>query len=311
MKKVMIFLLTAVLLLALTACEEVCEHSWTDADCMTAKKCTECGETEGTPLGHDWKEPTCTTALVCRRCGHAEGDPLGHNWVEVTCTEPKHCTGCGEIMGEALGHVWTEATTEAPKTCTTCGETEGEKILSDPRFNTESAQSLFGRWEAKVSLSEEDLEVRRFNGSLEGTFWVEFAKNGEMKTGFVLKNEEAFRAAVAEAYADWSFERLEEEGVDEEEANAAAKELTGLEVEAYILSQQKQKTAEELIEAILKESKLKAEGWTGSFFYYVEEDTLYMDTEWKETMREESYEFLGNTLILFDFLECKAVEAES
>jgi hypothetical protein len=140
---------------------------------------------------------------------------------------------------------------------------------------------------------------------------VEFEKNGEMRSGFTLKDEEAFRAAVAEAYADWSFERLEEEGVDEEEANAAAKELTGMKVEEYILSQQKQQTAEELIGAILKESKLKAEGWIGNFFYYVQDDTLYMDTEWKESMREESFEFLGNTLILFGFLECKVVPAES
>jgi len=162
-----------------------------------------------------------------------------------------------------------------------------------------------------VDLPEEKLEVRRFNGSLEGTYWVEFGKNGEMTSGFTLKDEEAFRAAVAEAYADWSFERLEEEGVDEEEANATAKELTGMEVEEYILSQQKQQSAEELIEAILKKSKLSAEGWIGTFFYYVEDNTLYMDTEWKETMREESFEFLGNTLILFDFLECKAVTAES
>ena len=310
MKKVTVFLLAA-LMLVLTGCAETCEHSWTEADCITAKTCSQCGETEGNPLGHDWQEATCTTATQCKRCGFTADMPLGHNWVEVTCTQAKHCTGCGETMGEALGHVWTEATTEAPKTCTTCGATEGEKILSDPRFTTAGAQSLFGRWEAKVNLPEDKLEVRRFNGSLEGTYWVEFRKDGTMDAGFILKDEEAFRAAVAEAYADWSFERLEEAGVDEEEANAAAKELTGMKVEEYIRSQQNDQPVEALMEAILEKSKLDFNSRIGSFVYYVEEDVLYLDAEWTEKMQEETFEFLGNTLILYGYLECKAVVPEA
>lgn len=310
MKKITVFLLTAVMLLLLAGCSETCEHSWVEGDCLTAKTCSECGETEGTPLGHDWQEATCTAAMVCGRCGITEGDPLGHNWVEATCTEAKHCTGCGETMGQALGHVWVEATTEAPKTCTTCGETEGEKILSDPRFTTAAAQPLFGRWEAEVSFSEEKLNIRRFNGVLEGTYWVEFRKDGTMSAGFELKDEEYFRKAVAEAYADWAFENLEEKGVDQEEADAVTQELMQMDLEEYILSQQKQQPIAELIEELLSKSELKG-SWTGDFMYYVENDKLFLDTEWKEEMRTVNYEFIGTTLSLFDQLHCKPVNAET
>lgn len=306
MKKVTIFLLTAAFLLSMAGCSDSCEHVWAEADCIIPRTCSECGETEGAPLGHDWQEATCTTAKVCKRCGRIEDDPLGHNWVEATCTEAKHCTGCGEVIGEALGHVWTEATTEAPKTCTVCGETEGEKIQSDPRFVTASAQPLFGRWEAKVSFTEENLEIRRFNGTVEGTYWVEFGKDGIMKAGLTLKDEETFRKAVAEAYADWAFERLEEKEVDEEEANAAAEELVGMGVEEYILSTQNAQPIGELIEELMGKSAY-GNGWTGEFVYYVAEDQLYLDTEWKEEMPAKEFEFIGSTLMLFGFLECKSV----
>lgn len=306
MKKVTVFLLAAAFLLGMAGCSDSCEHVWAEADCIIPKTCTECGETEGTPLGHEWNDATCTTAQVCARCGRTEGDPLGHSWVEATCTEAKHCTGCGEVIGEALGHVWTEATTEAPKTCTVCAETEGEKIQADPRFVTADAQHLFGRWEAKVRFTEEDLEIRRYNGTLEGTYWVEFGKDGVMKAGLDLKDEEAFRKAVAEAYADWAFEALEEKEVDEKEADAVAEELLGMGVEAYILSTQQEQPIGELIEELMEKSRY-GNGWTGEFVYYVSDDQLYLETEWKEEMRAEECEFIGSTLMLFGFLECKAV----
>lgn len=38
-------------------------HTWTDATCDKPKTCTECGTTEGEPLGHDYQNGVCT------RCG--------------------------------------------------------------------------------------------------------------------------------------------------------------------------------------------------------------------------------------------------
>lgn len=45
------------------------EHEWTEATCTEPKKCTVCGETEGSALGHDYSEKTFFKSGVCSRCG--------------------------------------------------------------------------------------------------------------------------------------------------------------------------------------------------------------------------------------------------
>lgn len=80
---------------------------------------------------HTWVEATCTEPRTCTECGETEGEPLGHTWVEATCTEPKHCSVCGETEGEPLGHTWIEANYQDPKTCSVCGATEGEPLPAD------------------------------------------------------------------------------------------------------------------------------------------------------------------------------------
>ena len=73
-------LIFSTLLTVLTGCGH--EHKWTEATCTEPKTCTECGKTEGEPLGHKWKEATCTEAKTCSVCGETEGEPLGHKWKE-------------------------------------------------------------------------------------------------------------------------------------------------------------------------------------------------------------------------------------
>ena len=120
---------TAMLLLAaltlLCGCQTH-EHTWTGPTCTEPKTCTQCGETEGEPLGHDYSEATCTEPKTCTRCGQTEGEPKGHDFSEATCTEPKTCTRCGQTEGEPKGHDFSEATCTEPGTCTRCGQTEGE-----------------------------------------------------------------------------------------------------------------------------------------------------------------------------------------
>lgn len=77
---------------------------------------------------HKWVEATCTEPKTCTECGETEGDPLGHDWKEATCTEPKTCDRCGATKGEALGHDWEEQTYYEPKTCKRCGATEGKSF---------------------------------------------------------------------------------------------------------------------------------------------------------------------------------------
>ncbi len=80
MKKRMTALLLAVAaLLTLTACGQkspVHEHVWQEAGCLTPKTCTDCGETEGEPLGHSATEATHWAPSVCSACGEQLGEAL-------------------------------------------------------------------------------------------------------------------------------------------------------------------------------------------------------------------------------------------
>lgn len=80
---------------------------------------------------HTWADATCTEPKTCSECGETEGEPLGHTWVEATCAEPKRCSVCGETEGEALEHTLTEANYQQAATCEVCGQTVGEPIQAD------------------------------------------------------------------------------------------------------------------------------------------------------------------------------------
>ena len=126
MKKSFILLFTCMIALLLCACGHT--HNFKDATCTEPKTCTECGATEGEPLGHAWADATCTEAKTCTICGATEGEPLGHVWADATCTKPRTCKVCGLTEGQPLGHEWVDATCTEPRICSVCGETEGEPL---------------------------------------------------------------------------------------------------------------------------------------------------------------------------------------
>ena len=71
-------------------------HSFEAATCTAPKKCSECGETEGSALGHKWQAAPCASPTKCSVCGETDGNPLEHSWTEATCTSAKKCSVCGE-----------------------------------------------------------------------------------------------------------------------------------------------------------------------------------------------------------------------
>lgn len=105
------------------------EHEWVEADCITAKTCSMCNETEGEPLGHIWNDADCKNPKICSVCGETEGEKEQHDWEAATCKKPKTCKKCGETSGSTAQHKWQSATYEKPKTCSVCGKTEGEKLM--------------------------------------------------------------------------------------------------------------------------------------------------------------------------------------
>lgn len=63
--------------------EEVAEHehTWIEATCTEPKTCSECGETEGEPLGHFATEADYWTPSVCEVCGVELGPVLTPDFV--------------------------------------------------------------------------------------------------------------------------------------------------------------------------------------------------------------------------------------
>ncbi len=127
--KVMSVSIALLCVLVLAGCAH--EHSWVEANCTTAKHCSDCDATEGSALGHEIVGVTCTSDGMCTRC-NATVPASGHVLSDATCTEPATCTVCGETSGEALGH------SEVDGVCQSCGlktntvgSGSGDKIISD------------------------------------------------------------------------------------------------------------------------------------------------------------------------------------
>ena len=60
-------------------------HTYSIATCTAPKTCN-CGATEGVALGHSWKDATCNSAKKCSVCGATEGAAKGHTYVSGTCS---------------------------------------------------------------------------------------------------------------------------------------------------------------------------------------------------------------------------------
>ena len=147
-------------------CGHFVAHTWVAADCLTAKTCSVCAETEGDPLGHDWDEgvinpdATCTVegtiTYTCKRdASHTFTEainPTGHTpvtdeSVAPTCTktgltEGSHCGECNAeltkqeiipVVGHTFG-TWIPGENKThSRTCTVCtdepGRTETENCI--------------------------------------------------------------------------------------------------------------------------------------------------------------------------------------
>lgn len=89
------------------------QHVWNDATCVDPKTCSECGATDGEPLGHDYetvhKDANCTsgakTVYTCKRCGESYEEPDG-----------------SEALGHDLGDwEYDSSKSKMVQTCKRCG----------------------------------------------------------------------------------------------------------------------------------------------------------------------------------------------
>lgn len=73
-RRIALTLIAAMCIALLTGCS--CRHEWAEADCVTAKTCSKCNETEGVALGHSWQEATREAPKTCTNCAETEGECL-------------------------------------------------------------------------------------------------------------------------------------------------------------------------------------------------------------------------------------------
>ena len=127
MKKMFVFVLTAILLLGLCACGQDSTQPTAAPTQPTQPAATPTqptqqetqpeAPTQPTECSHRYeetvtKEPTCASngemTYTCSLCGDSYTDVIltqvAHSYADATCTAPKTCAACGATEGEALGH---------------------------------------------------------------------------------------------------------------------------------------------------------------------------------------------------------------
>lgn len=82
-KRIISFILSLLMLLALSACGKAapCSHQWQDASCAAPETCTLCGEVQGEALPHSfgsWLPGESDMLHVCTACGAEERAPTDH-----------------------------------------------------------------------------------------------------------------------------------------------------------------------------------------------------------------------------------------
>lgn len=284
-KRILLTVLALVCMLALTACG--CKHeTWIEADCVTAKTCAACGETEGEPLGHSWVEATCEEAKTCSVCALTEGEALGHAWVDATCEAPKTCPMCALTEGEALGHTWLDATTEAPKTCEICAQTEGDRIITDPRFTTASTIDLHGKWVYDVVLTGEMMEIPDFPYSLNAQVIMEFGNDGTMVLTLDISDLEAL---MIEFISETLYDELAASGYDKAAADVIMQGAVGMTIPEYAVFMLDSMDFYDMMD------ELNTKG-----VYYVDGSMLYSGDSWDAELDPIGFVLDGDTLILED-----------
>lgn len=145
---------------------------------------------------HTWAAATCTEPETCTDCGETQGEPLGHTWAEATCTEPETCTKCGETKGEPVGHVWS---TDDPQICTVCGEAADPAELQNAPEDEEEDEETHNNDAADDAVTEEQRVEDDLRGAMEALseYWE---KTGGLEHGDLFKEYAAAYQIFLERY---------------------------------------------------------------------------------------------------------------
>ena len=269
-KRLSLIVLVLVFVLALTACDTVngflCKHeNVNEGNCVAGKTCADCGE-------------------VLRAAP-------GHNWQAATCETPKTCAGCGLTEGEALGHAWLDATTEAPKTCENCGVTEGDRIITDERFTTAATKHLQGTWICDMMMTDEMTGLENFGG-VEVRYTMQLGNAGKLTMSLSVKDEKDYMKKLKQYTINSYYESFALDGMSKEQADAAMKEIYGLDVPDYV-------------EAALEDYDVSEvfDDFDSEEVYYVKDGSIYTALNWKAKFEETAYTLKDGKLTIEALLD--------
>ncbi len=283
-KKLCLLALVLSCLLIFTGC--FCDHEFADADCVTPKTCSKCGNTEGEALGHTWVDADCVTPKTCSACKLTEGEALGHTWVDADCVTPKTCSVCNATEGEALGHAWQDATTETAQTCSACSITEGERIITDPRFTTASTKAIHGKWQGVLAIGGKDLGAMMGMDSVDGEMrfliTLDFNNDGTCNLLMDLEDPEAYKQLMVDVTVQVLYASFEQEGMNKEQADAAFEAAYNMSIEDYVV-------------ANVGEIDTSAARTEAELVYYVEGNNLHTSSSWSATFEDTGV--IGDNLI--------------
>lgn len=236
---------------------------------------------------HEWNAANCTDPKNCALCNETQGEALGHKWVDATCDAPKKCSVCHLTEGKELGHNWVDATTEAPKTCTNCAATEGNRIITDPRFTTESTKDFYGKWAYEIDLTGKMLGLEGYIDSVPVVIYYAFANDGTAIITIELEDPTAFEADLKVASRKLMLEILAEQGIAESQADDVIKSMYNVTLDEYIDLQ---------LEALDMEDYINEFEFTG--VYYVGQNGIYTAEDWDEEFTCDKYTLEGDTLTI-------------
>lgn len=287
MKRLISILLLVLCVAVFAGCQ--CQHEWVEASCETPKTCNLCQQTDGAPLGHTWRSATCTAPKTCEVCGLEQGEAVGHGWVEATCTAPKHCVDCELIEGDPLEHEWQKATTEKPKTCAVCGSTEGDRIVTDARFTTAANQSVFGTWEAEMTMTGEELEMAEYVQEVPFIATLHFGEAGDLALSLRFKDLDAFLAELNTNTVELMYRQFADLDMSREEADEVFESTYGMTVAEYA----------ESIWAMVNWDNL-SDVYDTTYVYYIEGDRIYLSDSWDGEFVFSDFTLDGDKMTIVD-----------
>lgn len=201
----------------LTACSDKCEQHVYD-DCADTE-CNVCAETRDSM--HTWNEADCTTAKKCSVCGATEGSALGHDWTPATCTAYEACKRCGAVKGgDLLAHSYTSVGYDDNyhyQTCSVCEKTDEnskEKHVLNEEYTCECGVEYTVKQEGKIQTSalvelynSDDLLIKEI--IYEQGEVVFLSENYYNKNGDIIKEEYYYDGELS----DYSLYEYNENGV--------------------------------------------------------------------------------------------------